>query len=133
MLLGFVWIAGAIWNAVVTLPDAADAWDVLGENATFGVYRWFFNSVVSAAPEFWSMMLIAGELVLGILLMAKGRWAQYGLAGSVLWSIFLTFLIFPYTLMMPLFVLLAAWLLRFEPRASVLDLLPHHHGDVRMS
>lgn len=108
VLLGAVWIAGAIWNAFVTLPGAPGAWSDLGENATFGVYRWFFDSVAGGAPVFWTIMLIAAELTLGVLLLGTDPWARYGLLLSTAWCVFLFFLIWPWTLSTVIFLLPSA-------------------------
>jgi hypothetical protein len=122
MGVGLIWIAGAVYNAVWTMPNARDAWHGLGEDATFGIYRWFFSDVVGAAPVAWTAALVAGEILLGVMLLGKERWARRGLLGSTIWSLFLSFLIWPYTLMMFPFALLTVWLLRWEHRTGILDL-----------
>ena len=125
MLLGVIWIAGAIFNAVWTLPSAFDVWEGLADDATFGVYRWFFGAVVGAAPDLMTLLLIVGELTLGVLLLARDPWARAGAALSVVWCLFLLFLIMPYTLTTLPLLALAAWLLRYDHEQSAIDLLRH--------
>lgn len=128
MLLGVIWIAGAIFNAVWTLPAAFDAWDSLGREATFAGYRWFFGTVVSLAPDLMTLLLILGELALGVMLLSRDPWAQVGLVLSVVWCAFLLFIIWPYTLSTLLLLALAGWLLRYDHDRSVVDLLRHRGG-----
>lgn len=132
VLLGSVWITGAIWNVLVTLPEARGVWDDLGENATFGVYRWFFDTMAGGAPAFWTIMVIAAELMLGVLLLGRDPWARYGLLLSTAWCVFLFFLIWPWTLSTIIFLGPSVWLLRYRHPIGVMDLLHRHPGDVGM-
>lgn len=123
LALGAVWIAGAVVNAVWTLPGAEAAWADLADNATFAPYRWFFADVAGAAPALWAVLLILAELTLGVLLLARDPWARNGVILSIAWSVFLFFLIWPYTLSTVIFGAMAALLLRVHHPRSVLDLL----------
>lgn len=125
MLLGAVWIAGAIVNTIWTLPASFDAWESLGEDATFAGYRWLFSSIVGAAPDFMTLLLILGELTLGILLLSRDPWAQVGLVLSAVWCVFLFFIIWPYTLSTIVLLALSGWLLRYDHEQSVVDLIRH--------
>lgn len=132
VLLGMVWIAGAIFNAVWTLPNADEALGDFGTTATFSPYRWFFDTVVGMSPAFWAVLLILAEVGLGILLLARDPWARIGLLLSVAWSTFLFFLIWPYTLSTVVFLVLAVVLLRYEHPRSLLDAL-HRHDSMRVA
>jgi len=124
MAVGIIWIAGAIYNALWTLRHTEFLGDEgIAREATFGVYRRFFSDVVASAPVFWTLLLILGELGLGVLTLKRGMSARVGLWGSVLWSLWLFPLMWPYTLMMGPYALLPAWLLRAEQRFSVGDLI----------
>lgn len=125
MLLGVIWIAGAIVNTIWTLPASFDAWASLGDDATFAGYRWFFSTVVGAAPDFMTLLLILGELTLGVMLLARDPWAEAGLVLSVIWSVFLLFIIWPYTLSTIVLLALSGWLLRYDHDASLIDLIRH--------
>jgi hypothetical protein len=120
MMLGGIWIAGAAFNVFVTLPHASSSWNNLGENATFGPYRWFFDTVAGGAPAFWALIVIAGELLLGSLLRGRDPWARYGVILSVAWCLFI---IWPYTLTTIPLLVLAGWLLRHDHDQNVVDLL----------
>lgn len=130
-LLGATWIVGAIFNLFVTLPGSTRAWEDLGENATFAIYRWFFASIIGIAPAFWTVMLILGEMVLGILLLVRDPWDRYGLILSVVWCVFLFFLIWPWTLSTIVFLVPSMWLLRYQHPTSLLDMFHHSEHGVR--
>lgn len=125
MLLGSIWIAGAMVNAIWTLPESFDAWEGLSEDATFAGYRWFFGTVVGAAPDLMTLLLIAGELGLGVMVLSRDPWAEVSLVLSVTWCSFLFFIIWPYTLTTVVLLALSGWLLRYDHNRSVLDLFRH--------
>jgi hypothetical protein len=53
------------------------------EGALFGAIREAWDAVFMAHPTFWGLALAAGELFLGLLLLAGGRWARIGWAGVI--------------------------------------------------
>jgi hypothetical protein len=53
------------------------------EGALFGAIREAWDAVFMAHPTFWGLVLAAGEVVLGLLLLAGGRWARIGWAGVI--------------------------------------------------
>ena len=108
-VVGTIWLAGAVFNALVTLR-MEDPYGWIADESRLGVYRWFFGEVVGAHPAVWTVLLIAGEAALGVLTLARGGWATLGLVGGVLFSAFLFSLASPYTLMMGPYALLLAWL-----------------------
>jgi hypothetical protein len=126
--LGLVWLAGAAFNAVSTLPHPETFRDDLGQNSTFAVYRWFFDSVVGSAPVFWSILLILAEVLLGILLLGRDPWARYGLILSTAWCVFLFFVIWPYTLSTVPLLALSVWLLRYPHPDDIFDVV-HRRPD----
>lgn len=121
MAVGLVWIAGALVNTIVTLR-MAEPYAAFAGDAQLQSYRWFF-SIVSDHPRFWTVLLIAAELVLGVLTLSKGSRAKVGLIGSVAWSLWLFPLLWPYTLMMGPYALVPARLLRRGQDVSLLDLV----------
>jgi hypothetical protein len=121
MAVGLIWVAGALFNAIVTLR-VAQPYEAFAEDAHLWPYRWFF-SIVSDHPQFWTVLLIIGELLLGLLTLSKGIWAKLGLLGSVGWSLWLFPLLWPYTLMMGLCALVPLWLLRRSHDVSLVDLV----------
>jgi len=127
MVIGLTWLGGALFNLTQTLRHPSVITDGLATDATFAVFRWFFGDVVGRAPAFWIALLVIVELALGLLTLGRGPWARIGLIGSAAFSAFLFLVIWPYTLMMGAWAILALWLLRYDHRSSILDLA--HPGD----
>ena len=118
--VGLIWIAGAVFNAVWTLGNTSFLGDEgIARDAGLPIYRWFFGDVVSAAPVMWTLLLIAGELVLGALTLASGRSARLALWGGALWSLWLFPMLWPYTIMMGPYAAFLLWLARGDLRWSV--------------
>jgi hypothetical protein len=74
------------------------------------VYRWFFRDVAGSHPRPWTLALVAGEAMLGVLTLARGHWSRVGLVGGALFSLFLFSLGTVYTLMMGQYAALLGWL-----------------------
>ena len=117
--VGLIWLAGAAFNALVTMR-MAEPFDWL-ESSPVAPYRWFFRDVAGARPELWTALLVAAEATMGILTLARGRWARLGLGLGALFSAFLFTLATPYTLIMGAWATLLAWLARKDYPTSPLD------------
>lgn len=128
--VGLVWIGGAIFNLLVTTRmDAPFAWL---EESPLRPWRWFFAEVVAPHALLWTLLLVAWELAIGVLTLARGSRARTGLAGGVLFSLFLVTLQPAYTWMMAPYALLLGWLARHDHPASLVELVrgwwSRHHG-----
>jgi hypothetical protein len=121
-LAGLIWIAGGVYNAVWTMRHL-DLYQDFADSATLGVYRWLFGEVVLANPAFWTILLVIGEIGLGVLTLGRGNQARLGLALGAVWSLLLFPLLWPYTIMMGPYALLLAWLARSEHPTSLLHLV----------
>lgn len=119
IVVGLIWLAGAAFNAFVTMR-MAEPFGWL-ESSPVAPYRWFFRDVVGPRPEPWTALLVAAEATMGILTMARGRWARLGLGLGALFSAFLFTLATPYTLVMGAYAALLAWLARKEYPTTPLD------------
>lgn len=112
IVVGLIWIAGATFNALVTMRMAAPfSWL---EESPVAPYRWFFREVAGHHPALWTALLVAGEATLGILTLARGRWARAGLGLGALFSAFLFTLATPYTVVMGAWAVLLGWLARSD-------------------
>ena len=120
MVVGLIRLAGAAFNADVTLR-MADPYGWIAEGSPFRVYRRFFGDVVGARQAAWTVLLIAGETLLGVLTLAKGGWAKLGLAGGALFSAFLFSFTSRYTLVMGPYALLLTWLARRDYPVGLLE------------
>jgi uncharacterized membrane protein YphA (DoxX/SURF4 family) len=123
LVLGLIWIAGAVYNAAWTLRNTSTFRDDFGAESTFAPYRWFFDSIVGSAPAFWTVLLVLGETTLGLLLLGTDARARLGLVLSAVWSTFLTFMMWPYTLTTIPLLVVSAVLLRYEHSVSFPDVV----------
>jgi hypothetical protein len=109
--VALVWLGGAAVNAFWTVRNANFYGD-FEELSPVPLIGRFFADVVSVHPVVWTWLLVAFEVGLGILMLGRGRLATLGVLGSTLWSGFLFFVAWPWTLMMGPYTLLNAWLLQ---------------------
>jgi hypothetical protein len=124
--VGITWLAGAVWNLLVT-RHMADPFGWLADGSWVAPWRRFFGGVVAAHRSFWTTLLIVGETALGVLTLARNGWARSGLIGGAVFSATLFSLGTSYTLMMGPYALLLAKLARHEFRRSIVDLLQGHY------
>jgi hypothetical protein len=110
LVIGLVWIAGAIFNLFVTMRmDSPFGWL---EDSAIRPWSWFFGRVVSPHSQVWTALLVMWELAIGVMALARGRVARLGLAGGALFSASLFSLWTPYTMGMGVYALLLGWLAR---------------------
>jgi hypothetical protein len=127
LAIGLVWIAGAIFNLVVTMRmDAPFAWI---EDSAIRPWGWFFSRVVSPHAGFWIALLVIWEFGIGAMTLVRGRFARFGLAGGALFSAFLFSLWTPYTMAMGVYALLLAWL---APRRHERSAIETARGRLRL-
>lgn len=113
IIVGLIWIAGAVFNILVT-TRMERPFDWIADESRLGVMRWFFGEVVSACPVGWTVLLAIAELAIGVLTLMKGQFAKVGLAGGVLFSLFLFGMATPYTVVMGPYALFLFWRTRKE-------------------
>lgn len=87
-VLALAYFAGAAFNSLYTLrhPEVFDGWL---ESPLLPGYRWFFVDVVAQNAWFWVPLAVAGEIILGILLLTRGRLVRIGIALSILFQLLL--------------------------------------------
>lgn len=121
LVIGLVWIAGAIFNLFVTMRmNSPFGWL---EDSALRPWSWFFGRVVNPHGQAWIALLAIWELAIGVMTLARGRVARVGLAGGALFSTFLFSLWTPYTMGMGVYALLLGWLARRHDQ-SVDEALP---------
>ena len=86
--VGGFYLVMAGLNAGVVLTDPT-AYESFADGAAlpFVVHAW--ADIVMSAPTFWIMLLAAGELVLGVLLLRGGLGARVGWVGVLLFHVLL--------------------------------------------
>lgn len=87
-LVAVAYFAGAAFNLLYTLrhPEVFDSWL---ESPLLPGYRWFFVDVVAQNAWFWVPLAVAGEIILGVLLLARGRLVRIGIALSIVFQLLL--------------------------------------------
>jgi hypothetical protein len=87
-LLAIAYFVGAAFNLVYTArhPELFEEW--VSEPLLPG-YRWFFVEVVAQDARFWVPVASAGEVLLGVLLLARGRAVKLGVLLSILFQLLL--------------------------------------------
>ena len=111
--VGLIWLGGAAFNALVTARmDDPFSWIV--SESRIGPYRWFFGEIVAKQPVAWTLALVIGEAVLGLLTLTRGRPAVLGLVGGVIFSLLLFSMVTTYTVMMGPYALVLWWLAQEE-------------------
>ena len=82
----FVMMAGVHLGLVAADPGV---YQHFADQALFGFVRSGWREVFMADPAFWGLCVMAGELVLGGLLLAGGRAARVGWAGVLVFQVLL--------------------------------------------
>ncbi|HYG58501.1 MAG TPA: hypothetical protein VD902_10620 [Symbiobacteriaceae bacterium] len=106
---GLFLLAGLVANLIILLVDSSLFVEV-GRHSFLGVYRWFFETVVAAAPAVWGVAVIMFETAAGVLTLFR-RYAKVGLVGIALFTV----AILPFgqeTLPNVLLAMTALWLAR---------------------
>jgi len=84
------------------------------------LYAAFFASVVARAPALWGLLVVAFQVVVGLLMLGRGPSVRWGLAGAIAFLLAITPL-GPWTLANPLLSLGLATLWRRPHDVSLLD------------
>ena len=68
-----LYLGGAVFNALLTVPEARDVFESFRDTAWLGPYRWLIDNVILSAPTACAVALAAFELTLGVAIIAGGR------------------------------------------------------------
>ena len=84
---GFYLVMGGIHVGIVAVDPGA--YRPFADGALFGFVRSGWSDVFMAHPAIWGLLLAAGEITLGALLMTGGRSARWGWAGIAIFQLLL--------------------------------------------
>jgi hypothetical protein len=79
LILALLFFAGAIANAVILLT-APDIYEGFADLSFFRFYRTIWLGFILPRIGLWITLLVIFEIVTGVLLLASGRYAYFGLA-----------------------------------------------------
>jgi hypothetical protein len=81
------YLVAAAFNLFFTLPQGDLAW--FAENAWLPVLEALVMEVVVPSREFFMVLVVAFEVVVGALILGRGRSVDVGVGAAVLWVLFL--------------------------------------------
>jgi len=84
---GFYLTMGGVHLGLVSAD--AQVYRHFADRGLFAFVRDGWQHVVMAEPAVWGLLLMAGELTLGVLLLVGGRAARWGWAGVILFQVLL--------------------------------------------
>lgn len=114
---GLFLVTGGVHLGIVMVD--AGFYRHFADEALFPFVRAGWDDVFMAAPTFWGLCLMAGEIVLGSLLLLGGPWAKAGWVGVIAFHLLLMFFGFGFFLWsIPMLCLLAILAVRDWPRLS---------------
>lgn len=98
-LIGVAYLAAALFNGLYTLPrtDEANLLDGYADGAWFAFLEDFMRDVVMPNDAMLMLAVILFEVAVGVSILSRGVWVDFGVAASVLWVLaILPFLAWPY-------------------------------------
>ena len=120
---GAFYLATATFNLTVTLPDAAAPYKHIAHNLAWPGVDWLLLHLVVPAAVPLTVLLVAFEVGVGVLLLSKGQRVRLGLLAAVAFQVSLAPLLSWYELGNVPLVALALVLLARDYDRSVLDLV----------
>lgn len=96
--IGVAYLAAAIFNTIYTLPRS-DELDGYADGAWFPFLETFMRDVFMPNGDLFIILVIAFEVVVGILILSRSIYVDVGVSASVVWVLaVLPFLAWPYLL-----------------------------------
>lgn len=123
VFVGVFFLVMAVGVNVVLALVAPGQFVALGtETALVPLYRWFFENVVALAPPLFGLLAAAYEVTVGLMMLSRGRYAKWGIAGGIVFLVGITPL-GVWTLANPVMALALAALLRRKYERSLPEML----------
>jgi hypothetical protein len=111
---GFFLVMGGVHLGIVSVDP--QTYDAFADQALFPFVREGWQQIVMAQPAFWGLCLMAGEIVLGSLLLVGGRAARWGWIGVIAFHLLLMLFGFWVWLWSVPVIALLVWLARRDLR-----------------
>jgi hypothetical protein len=86
-LVGTAYLVAAGFNLFFTLPEGDLGWSA--DSAWFPFLASFVRGVVVPNHELFMVLVVIFEIAVGLLILSRNRYVDLGVAGSVLWVLFL--------------------------------------------
>jgi hypothetical protein len=121
--VGGFFLAMAAYNAAVTLPDAAASYKQIAEELAWPGFDWLLLHLVVPAAGPFTVLLVAFEVGVAVLVLSKGRRVRLGLLAAAAFMIGLAPLLSWYELANVPLVALALLLLGRDYDRSLRDMV----------
>jgi hypothetical protein len=123
IVFGFILLAGAAVNTYLGLTQP-DLYASFADVALLNLYRSLWRALVLPYLGVWLALVVAFELTTGLVILSRGVWVKVGLAAALLFFLFLV----PFwwqggALINVLFIVVVAWLLRYDYDRSIVDVI----------
>ena len=123
LAFGAFYLAMATYNVTVTLPNAAASYTDFADNLAWPGVDWLLLHLVVPAAVPFTVLLIAFEVGIAVLVLSKGRWVRVGLLAAIAFMIGLAPLLSWYELANVPLVAWALLLLARDYDHSLLDMV----------
>lgn len=120
--LGLYFFAMVLVNVFITLPNAKDVYAGLAD-LTWPGFVWVPEVVIDPAAVAFTLLLIAWEVAVGLLLLSRGRAVRLGLWAVLLQVLALAPFLGWYEIPNLLTAALVVWLLRRQHERSAVEIL----------
>jgi hypothetical protein len=80
---GGFFLAMAAYNTTVVLPNAAESYTNIANQLAWPGFDWLMLHLVVPAAVPFSVLLIAFEVGVAVLVLSKGRWVRVGLLAAI--------------------------------------------------
>jgi hypothetical protein len=90
IFLGFFFIAMGIGFHLILIIRDSHGYDGFGTTALLPLYRWAFRAFVMPYPLVFALVAAAFEIMVGLLILSKGRYAKMGLIVGSLFLLAIT-------------------------------------------
>lgn len=86
LVVGAYFVLGAMFNAVVTYPDATAVYEAFAE-LSWPVFDSFVRLVVLPLAQPVTLLVIAFEFAVGSLIISRSRWTRRAIQAAVTWHV----------------------------------------------
>lgn len=86
VIVGAYFLLGAMFNAIVTYPDATAVYEAFAE-LSWPVFDSFVRQVVLPVAQPVTVLVIAFEFAVGSVIISRSRWTRRAIQAAVLWHV----------------------------------------------
>lgn len=122
IVVGLFYVGSAVFNLLVSYPNARAVYEAFADLAWPGAEQLVRNVITPIAGPL-TLAVVAFELVTGVLVLGRGKWARVGVWAALAWLAALIPFLGVVGVANVVLILTLVSLLRTEPERALLDLL----------